>query len=65
MWGRDLAQVLQDNLKDDRIQSVTRYRDLPSPPKPEGLRIVDTDGQVWDFQIVTTAPTGGGHQTGW
>lgn len=66
MWGGDLAQALESNLKDPRIQSVTHYEDLPDPPKPRGLRIVDVDGVVWDFQIVTTAPMGGGHlQTGW
>lgn len=66
MWPRDLAQALENTLKDARIKSVTRYQDLPDPPSPEGLRIIDTDGKVWNFQIVTTSPPGGGHlQTGW
>lgn len=66
MWPADLAKVLADNLKDPRIKSVTRYADLDRPPKPEGVRVVDSDGKTWDFSIVTSSPDGGGHlQTGW
>lgn len=56
MWAHDPAEVLVKKLTGDpRVKSVTRYKDLDRPPKPEGVRIVDKDGKTWDFQIVTTA----------